>query len=150
MNPAIVCDGKELETYDVKQEGTSSLTAFVASEAGKVSTFPLRLTHCEPNTAELRSSIHNYILEQFKRPSVSILYLELLRAQGIIPLNDKGQQGFLMKIKKRCLMHACTPAELDALKVLVQSSISVKLELGSPSPIVVKRSGEVVDLTLDD
>ena len=36
MNAAIVCDGKELETYDVKQEGTSSLTAFVASEAGKV------------------------------------------------------------------------------------------------------------------
>ncbi|KAI9441450.1 hypothetical protein H4582DRAFT_2073628 [Lactarius indigo] len=35
MNAAIVCDGKELETYDVKQEGTSSLTAFIASEAGK-------------------------------------------------------------------------------------------------------------------
>ncbi|KAN0130153.1 Peptidase S8/S53 domain containing protein [Lactarius tabidus] len=35
MNAAIVCDGKELDTYDVKQNGTSSLTAFVASEAGK-------------------------------------------------------------------------------------------------------------------
>jgi hypothetical protein len=35
MNAAIVCNGEELETYDVKQEGTSMLTAFVASEAGK-------------------------------------------------------------------------------------------------------------------
>ena len=47
-------------------------------------------------------------------------------------------------------MHACTQAELDALDVLVQSSISVKRELGSPSPIVARRSGEVVDLTLDN
>ena len=41
-------------------------------------------------------------------------------------------------------MHACTQAESDALDVLVQSStrssISVKHELGSPSPIVVRRS----------
>ncbi|KAH9042715.1 hypothetical protein EDB85DRAFT_1916440 [Lactarius pseudohatsudake] len=35
MNAAIVCDGMELETYNMKQEGTSSLTAFIASEAGK-------------------------------------------------------------------------------------------------------------------
>ncbi|KAF8268891.1 hypothetical protein EI94DRAFT_1699864 [Lactarius quietus] len=35
MNVAIVCDGKELKPYDVKQEGTSSLTAFIASKAGK-------------------------------------------------------------------------------------------------------------------
>jgi hypothetical protein len=35
MSAAIICDGKELETYDAKQEGTSSLTAFIASEAGK-------------------------------------------------------------------------------------------------------------------
>jgi hypothetical protein len=40
MNVAIVCDGKELDTYDVKQGGTSSLTAFVASEADKVRAFP--------------------------------------------------------------------------------------------------------------
>ena len=40
MNAAIVCDGKELEAYDVKQEGTSSLTAFIASEAGKVRASP--------------------------------------------------------------------------------------------------------------
>ena len=39
MNVAIICDDKELEIYDVKQDGTSSLTAFVASEAGKVRTF---------------------------------------------------------------------------------------------------------------
>ena len=37
MNAAIVCDGKDLETYNVKQDGTSSLVAFVSSEAGKVS-----------------------------------------------------------------------------------------------------------------
>ncbi|KAI9466361.1 hypothetical protein BJY52DRAFT_1183219 [Lactarius psammicola] len=35
MNAAIVCNDKELETYDVKQEGPSSLSAFIASEAGK-------------------------------------------------------------------------------------------------------------------
>ena len=36
MNAAVVCGGKELEAYAVKREGTSSLTAFIASEAGKV------------------------------------------------------------------------------------------------------------------
>jgi hypothetical protein len=36
----IVCDGDELQTYDVKQEGPNSITAFVASEAGKVSSVP--------------------------------------------------------------------------------------------------------------
>lgn len=30
---------QELGTYDVKQDGTSSLTAFVASEAGKMGVF---------------------------------------------------------------------------------------------------------------
>lgn len=39
MNAAIVCDGKVLETYNVLQDGTSSLTAFVTSEAGKVRAF---------------------------------------------------------------------------------------------------------------
>lgn len=34
---SIDCDGKELEMYDVKQEGPNSMRAFVASEAGKVS-----------------------------------------------------------------------------------------------------------------
>ena len=41
FNFAIICDENELETYDVKQEtleeGPDSMTAFVASEAGKVS-----------------------------------------------------------------------------------------------------------------
>ena len=41
FNFAIICDKNELETYDVKQEtleeGPDSITAFVASEAGKVS-----------------------------------------------------------------------------------------------------------------
>ncbi len=42
MNTA-VCDGKELETYDAKQEGMLSLTAFIASVAGKgESVFPPR------------------------------------------------------------------------------------------------------------
>ncbi|KAI9437823.1 hypothetical protein BJY52DRAFT_1217561 [Lactarius psammicola] len=35
LNAAIVCEDKELETYGVKQEGTSSLSGFIASEAGK-------------------------------------------------------------------------------------------------------------------
>ena len=36
----IVCDGNGLQTYDVKQEGPNAITAFVASEAGKVSSVP--------------------------------------------------------------------------------------------------------------
>jgi hypothetical protein len=39
LNFAIICDGNELETYDVKQDGPNTITAFVASEAGKVSGF---------------------------------------------------------------------------------------------------------------
>ena len=34
---AIEADENELETFDVKHEGPSLITAFVASEAGKVS-----------------------------------------------------------------------------------------------------------------
>ena len=41
-------------------------------------------------------------------------------------------------------------AELEALTAAEQSSSSVKREQRSPSPIVVRQSGEVVDLTLDD
>ncbi len=70
INAAIVCDGKELETYDVKQEGTSSLTAFIASEAGKVRAFcPLELTNYEPprNQSFRDSAIQNHVLEQFDR-----------------------------------------------------------------------------------
>lgn len=37
FNFAIICDENELETYDVKQQGPNSTTAFIASEAGKVS-----------------------------------------------------------------------------------------------------------------
>lgn len=130
------------------------------------------------------------------------MYPELLRAQGIIPLNDVGRPGSPIKNKKRArevdgspgpsrsrpkvtvkseglsedmatqriqalqvspdlvrfpqvvLDNACIQAELDALKASVQSGTfikhEVKHELRSPSPIVVKHSGEVVDLTLDD
>ena len=39
LNFAIVCDGYELEMHDVKQEAPNSMTAFVASESGKVSIF---------------------------------------------------------------------------------------------------------------
>ena len=55
MSVAIVCEGKELETYDVKQEGQSSLTAFIASEAGKVSIF--LSSDCETN---------HFTFQQFK------------------------------------------------------------------------------------
>ena len=37
FNFAIICDGNELETYNVTHEGPDSATVFVASEAGKVS-----------------------------------------------------------------------------------------------------------------
>jgi hypothetical protein len=40
LGVTIVCDGNELQTYDVKQEGPNSIMAFVASEAGKVSSVP--------------------------------------------------------------------------------------------------------------
>ena len=55
MNAAIVCDGKELETYGVKQEGTSSLTGFVASDAGKVRAFFSPQTDALRTTTELFS-----------------------------------------------------------------------------------------------
>ena len=43
----------------------------------------------------------------------------------------------------------CMQVELDALKTAEQSGTSIKREMRSPSPIVVRHSGEVVDLTLD-
>jgi hypothetical protein len=58
MNAAIVCNGEELETYDVKQEGTSMLTAFVASEAGKVRTVPSLTTN--------RHGTNRFAIQQFK------------------------------------------------------------------------------------
>jgi hypothetical protein len=36
LSLSIICDGSELETYDVKQDGPNSIQAYVASEAGKV------------------------------------------------------------------------------------------------------------------
>ncbi|KAI9465924.1 hypothetical protein BJY52DRAFT_1243484 [Lactarius psammicola] len=293
MNAAIVCEGKELETYDVKQEGTSSLTAFVASEAGKqfkitfsnnlinfefanflhidgrlVQTMHLRAGESgeflgpyksersilpykfqelqlvdpdledapaapEMGTIELkayrcqtrhitkpssrvahedlhqgrvserskkagwhhvaagdeipvRSRSHDIIVDYLDPrtgpPYVSIKVFyrprELLRALGIIPGNDVGRQGSPVNNKKRAREDGspgpsrnrrkikikrealsgdaraqrmrALQAELDALKAAEQSGTSVKRELRSPSPIVVKQSGEVVDLTLDD
>jgi hypothetical protein len=47
---AIKCDENELETFDAKQEGPSVMTAYVASEVGKVGiVFPCRepLIECE-------------------------------------------------------------------------------------------------------
>lgn len=59
MNVAIICEGRELETYNVKQEGASSLTAFVASEAGKVRAFfpPRTAADCRTN---------HFAFQQFK------------------------------------------------------------------------------------
>lgn len=39
LSLTITCEGNELELFDVKQEGPSLVTAFVASEAGKVRRF---------------------------------------------------------------------------------------------------------------
>ncbi|KAH9177555.1 hypothetical protein EDB89DRAFT_2064530 [Lactarius sanguifluus] len=285
MNAAVVCDGKELETYDVKQEGTSSLTAFIASEAGKqfkitfsnnltnfefasflhidgrlVQTMHLRAgesgqflgpynsarsilpykfqelqlvdpdledapvapemgtielkayrcqTRCitgpssriahedlyEGRVSELskkagwhhvatgdeipvRSRSHDIIVDYLDSRTGSTICIneELLRALGIIPGNDVGRQESPINNKKRAREDGspgpsrsrpkikreelsgdartqrmrALQAELDALKAAEQSGTSVKRELRSPSPIVVKHAGEVVDLTLDD
>ncbi|KAN0130160.1 hypothetical protein V8E53_012105 [Lactarius tabidus] len=294
MNVAIVCNDEELETYDVKQEGTSTLTAFVASEAGKqfkitysnklsiyavaiflhvdgrqvqamcprpgssgeflgpykteCSILPLKFQELqlvdpdledapftpEMGTIELKayrcqnvkqtpsgSSKHAFedlhlgrISERSKKAgwhhvgagdetvarrqaTVSVDYLdpptgppyasikifyrprELLRAQGIIPANDVDRQESPINNKKRAREDGSPgpsrsrpkakpvkgeelsedtraqriqslQAELDALKGAGESSTSVKRELRSPSPIVVKHPGEVVDLTLED
>ncbi|KAF8271130.1 hypothetical protein EI94DRAFT_1827888 [Lactarius quietus] len=319
MNAAIICNGRELETYDVKQEGTSSLTAFVASEAGKqfkiaysnnltfcaiavflsvdgrqvktaclqagssgeflgpykseCSVLPFKFQELElvdpdledapvvpemgmielkayrcqklgptdPSNRIANEGLHlgrvserskkagwhhvayvssdkscfwslqllfidppsageemlvpprpNNVLVDYLDPltspphaSIKVYYRprELLRAQGIIPANDVERQGSPIPInnKKRAREDAdgspgpsrsrtkVTPikgeepsgdaraqriqslqAELDALKTAGPSNTSVKRELRSPSPIVVKHPGEVVDLTLDD
>ncbi|KAH9067808.1 hypothetical protein EDB87DRAFT_1573363 [Lactarius vividus] len=304
MNAAIVCDGMELETYDVKQEGTSSLRAFVASETGKhgtnrftiqqfkvtysnnltdfeldvcvyidgrflrimclrpgasgqflgpynsaCSVLPLEFQELqlvdpdledvpvasEAGTIELKGyrcrvlgrttvplppqSTHkvlhggrvselskkagwhhvatgneipakprlkidelviDYLDPRTGPPyaSIKIFYRprELLRAQGIIPGNDVSRQGSSInnkkhareggspgpsrsrqKVKSEELLEdareqriRALQAELDALKAPKQSGTSVKRELRSPSPIVVRHPGEVVDLTLDD
>jgi hypothetical protein len=36
---SVVCDGKEMELFNINQENPSSLRAFIASEAGKVNRF---------------------------------------------------------------------------------------------------------------
>lgn len=291
MNAAIVCDGNELEVYDVKQEGTSSLSAFIASEAGKQFKikFSNNLTHfdfavhlhvdgrlvenlhfeagssgefsgpynsprsilpykfqelqlvdpdledapvapemgiielkayrCKTRSTAKSSSqfVHEDphrgrvselskkagwhhvahgdeipaakcpnnlivdLLDPRKGPpyaSIKVFYRprELLRAQGIIPGNDVSRQGSPINNKKRARKDAspgpsgsrskikreelsgdarsqriqALQAELEALKAAEKSGTSVKRELRSPSPIVVRHAGEVVDLTLDD
>jgi hypothetical protein len=66
MGAAVICDGKELETYGVKQDGTSSLEAFIASEAGKVRTlFPTRTNSLIKNRQ--MAAIQNHVLEQFEQ-----------------------------------------------------------------------------------
>ena len=63
---AIICDENELETYNVKQEGPTLTTAFMASEAGKVSVpkIPLvsmRKTNCRDQ--QFRFVITNNLLD---------------------------------------------------------------------------------------
>jgi len=291
MSAAIVCDGKELETYDVKQEGTSLLTAFISSEAGKqfkikisnnltnfgltifvhidgqliqhmflrpkssceflgpyksicsihplkfqelqlvdldledvpvapeIGTIELKALRCqEQGTAKpimsfKEENLHKgCVSERSKKggwhhvatgeetpimpvngvnvdyldstglpyASMKILYRprELLRAQGIIPVNNADRQEPPIENKKRSRGDGSPSssrnlqkikvkseelsgdaraerirtlkAELDALNAGEQSSTLVKRELRSPSPIIVKHPGEVVDLTLED
>jgi hypothetical protein len=57
LSLAIMCDGHELETYDVKQEGPSSIRAFVASEAGKVSVHNIPIVNSRRLTVEISNSI---------------------------------------------------------------------------------------------
>ncbi|KAH9001119.1 hypothetical protein EDB92DRAFT_1824871 [Lactarius akahatsu] len=286
LNAAIVCDDKELETYDVKQEGTSSLRAFIASEAGKqfnvtfsnnltdvevaiylyvdgrlvraavgeflgpykgarsilhfkfqelqlvdpdvedapiapeVGTIELRAYRCQrrcvtgPSSKSTHEALHRgHVSERSKKAgwhhvatgdeipisgrahrvkvdyldhprkgppyaSIKVFYRprELLRAQGIITGDDGGGQGPPINNTKRAREDGSPgpsrsrtkmkreeisvdtrgqrirglQAELDALNAAKQSRTSVKRELRSPSPIVVRHAGEVVDLTLDD
>jgi hypothetical protein len=60
----------------------------------------------------------------------------------------------IISLPQVALDDACIQAELDALKASVQSGAfikqEVKHELKSPSLIIVKHSGDIVDLTLDD
>ncbi|KAH9047252.1 hypothetical protein EDB84DRAFT_600096 [Lactarius hengduanensis] len=108
--------------------------------------------------------------------SIKIFYRsrELLRAQGVIPGNDESMQGSPINNKKRAREDGspgpprsrqkfkrelsedareqrirALQAELDTLRAAKQSG-TVKRELRSPSPIIVRHAGEVVDLTLDD
>ena len=57
LGVTIVCGGNELQTYDVKQEGQNSITAFVASEAGKVSSVPQNPLREHEEYQLLRSAI---------------------------------------------------------------------------------------------
>ncbi|KAH9072858.1 hypothetical protein EDB83DRAFT_137851 [Lactarius deliciosus] len=289
MNVAVVCDGKVLETYDVKQEGTSSLTAFIPSETGKqfkitfsnnltnyefaivlfIDGRPVQAMHCRPGesgqflgpynsactvlpykfhelqlvdledapvapemgTIELKAyrcqkrciagpislfthkDLHQGRVSELSkkagwhhvatgdeipvdpRPYRIILdYLdpwtgppyasfkvfyrpkELLRALGVISGNDVSRQGSPVNNNKRAREDGspgpsrsrqkfkreelsrdaraermrALQAEMDVLKAAEQTGTSVKRELRSLSPIVVKNVGEVVDLTLDD
>ncbi|KAH9005312.1 hypothetical protein EDB86DRAFT_2825568 [Lactarius hatsudake] len=280
LNAAIVCDDKELEAYDVKQEGTSSLRAFIASEAGKqfnitfannladfevaiylnysslvapssiveyaplnmpkdpdlgdapiapeVGTIELRAYRCQrrcvtgPSSKSTHEALHRgHVSERSKKAgwhhvayapstvlpsfplvtpkdpfstgdeipirgrahrvkvdyldhprkgspyaSIKVFYRprELLRAQGIITGDDVGGQGPPISNTKRAredespgpsrsrtkMKKEEISAKPDALKVAKQSRTSVKRELRSPSPIVVRHAGEVVDLTLED
>jgi len=53
---ALKCDENELETYDVKQEGPNSISASVASEAGKVSVPRIPLVSTRRLTVEVSNS----------------------------------------------------------------------------------------------
>ena len=72
MGAAVICDGKELEAYDAKRDGTSSLTAFIASEAGKVRTLsPPRTNSLIKNHCGTKwlcdLAIQNHVLQQFEQ-----------------------------------------------------------------------------------
>ncbi len=71
LSAAVVCDGKELETYNVEQESASFSKAFIASEAGKVSVFsPLgtgRSLQTPLSQSFHDSAIQNHFLQQFGR-----------------------------------------------------------------------------------
>jgi len=56
LSIAIVCEGNELEMFDVKQEGPSLVRAFVASEAGKVGVSPSLLMMSDERIYATRNS----------------------------------------------------------------------------------------------
>ena len=83
-------------------------------------------------------------------PKIAVKSEELLGNMAIQRIQLLQVSQGIVCFPRVAFDEACVQAEQDTLKAAVQSGTFVKRELRSPSPIVVKHSGEVVDLTLDE
>jgi hypothetical protein len=84
------------------------------------------------------------------RPKIAIKSEELSEDMAIQRIQTLQVSQGIVCFPRVAFDEACVQAELESLKASMQSGTFVKRELRSPSPIIVKHSGEVVDLTLDD